>query len=122
FEKNGVRLLQLPRPSNPLTEVHVAPGPWRLAPLAFGGRGIDPKRRVLVAVVFRGFWFLRPALPDAGGQLRPLPPAFDGDLYPAGWCKSGKVLGMGYSLRSELWQMRLPQAGNLRLDHLLSKD
>jgi len=56
-------------------------------------------------------WIERAELLDPEGKLHDIPAAFDGDLDPAGWSKSGKVLGMGYALRSELWQMRLPQAG-----------
>jgi hypothetical protein len=123
FEKGGVRLFQLPRPGDPVTEVKVAPGPWRLAPLALGGRVIDPSGRVLVASVSRESWFWRPALLDAAGKLHPIRAAFAGDLYPAGWGKGGKALGMGYSLRSELWQVRLPQPadqGPRRHGNLLS--
>jgi hypothetical protein len=109
FEKGGVRLFKLPRPGDPVTEVKVSPGPWRLAPLALGGRAIDPSGRVLVASVSRESWFWRPALLDAAGKLHPIRAAFPGDLYPGGWGQGGKVVGMGYSLRSELWQVRLPQ-------------
>jgi hypothetical protein len=31
--------------------------------------------------------------------------AFPGDVYPAGWSKGDRVLGMGYPLRSELWRL-----------------
>jgi hypothetical protein len=107
FDQVGIRLFRQPRPDAPLKEVNVRPGPWRLAPIPICGRVIDPKGRVLLAAVSRQSWFWRPALLDPAGQLQPIPAAYDGDLYPAGWSKGDRVLGMGYALRSELWRLLL---------------
>lgn len=106
FERAGVRLFRLPRPAGRLEEVKVKQGSSRLVPLAMGGGAIHRDGRVLVASTSKDAWFWRPAILSAEGEPRPIPAAFDGDLYPAGWSNDGRVLGMGYSLRSELWRLR----------------
>jgi hypothetical protein len=108
FERAGVHLFQRPRRCAPFTEVNVQPGPWRLAPIPISGRVIDAKGRVLVVAASRASWFWRPALLDSTGKLQPIPAAYDGDLYPAEWSKDNRILGMGYALYSDLWQIRLP--------------
>jgi hypothetical protein len=105
FAGVGARLFRRPRPGAPLEEVNVQPGPWRLAPIPISGRAIDSKGRVLVTAVSRGSWFWRPAFLDSAGKLEPIPAAYEGDLYPVGWSKGDRVLGMGYPLRSELWRI-----------------
>jgi hypothetical protein len=103
FDRTAVRLFRQPRPGGPLEEVRVQPGPWRLAPIALSGRVIDREGRVLATTVSRQSWFWRPALLDATGKLHPIPAAYEGDIYPAGWSKDGRVLGVGYALRGELF-------------------
>jgi hypothetical protein len=108
FEKAGVRLFRLPRPAGRLQEVRVDQGSLRLAPVAIGGGVVHQDGRVLVTSTSKDSWFWRPAILQRSGELQSLPAAYDGDIYPAGWSKDDRVLGMGYSLRSELWRMRLP--------------
>jgi hypothetical protein len=109
FDRLGVRLFQRPRPDAPFQEVNVQPGPWRLAPIPIASRAIDANGRMLVVASSRESWFWRPALLDATGKLQPIPAVYDGDLYPAGWSSGNKILGMGYSLYSDLWQIQLPR-------------
>jgi len=109
FDRDGIRLFKRPRPSAPLEEVVVQPGPWRLAPTPISGRVIDANGRLLAVAVSKDSWFWRPALLDATGKLQPLSAAYHGDLYPAGWSEGNRVLAMGYSLYSDLWQLWLPQ-------------
>jgi hypothetical protein len=106
FEKAGVHLYQLPRKGGPPKEVKVRPGPLRLAPSALGARAIHKDGRVLVTAASKDLWFWRPALlnPETG-ELKLIPVEFDGDVYFANWGRGGKVLGMGYNYKSELWRL-----------------
>jgi eukaryotic-like serine/threonine-protein kinase len=106
FEGTGVRLSQLPRAGGPPKEVKVRPGALRLAPSALGARAIDKDGRVLVTATSKDLWFWRPALFNPGtGELQLIPVEFDGDIYFASWGRGGKVLGMGYNYKSELWRL-----------------
>jgi serine/threonine protein kinase len=107
FEGGGIRFVRLPRPAGQRQEVKVQQGSSRLATVAIGAGAIDRDGRLLVASTTPDSWFWRPAVLSPNGELRPIPVAFDGDIYPAGWSKNDRVLGMGYSLRSELWRLRL---------------
>jgi hypothetical protein len=49
----------------------------------------------------------RPAILQPGGELRPIPAAYEGDVFPAGWNKGDRVLDMGYALRSQPWRLLL---------------
>jgi hypothetical protein len=111
FEKAGVRLFRLPRPTGRLAEVQVKQGALRLAPLALGGGVIHPDGRVLVASTSKDSCFWRPATLQPGGELQPIPAAYEGDIFPAGWCKGDRVLGMGYALHSELWRLLPSDSG-----------
>jgi hypothetical protein len=105
FEKAGVRLFRLARPAGRLEEVQVKPGSLRLAPLLIGSGAIHRDGRVLVASTTKDSCFWRPAILQPGGELQPIPTTYDGDIYPAGWSKSDRVLAMGYAVRSELWRL-----------------
>jgi hypothetical protein len=111
FEKAGVRLFRLPRPTGRPADVKVKQGSLRLAPLALGGGAIHPDGRVLVASTAKDSMFWRPALLQPGGDLQPIPAAYEGDIFPTGWGKGERVLGMGYALRSELWRLTPSDAG-----------
>ncbi len=111
FEKAGVRLYRLPRPAARLQEVKADQGSLRLAPLPLDGRAIHPDGRVLVATTAKDSAFWRPALLQSGGELQPIPVASHGDVFPAGWSKGDRALGMGYRLRAELWRLRPSDAG-----------
>jgi hypothetical protein len=107
FEKNGVRLYRVPRPGGPRKEVKVRPGALRLALAPLGARAIDRDGRVLVTATSKDFWFWRAALLDLGtGALTLIPVEFDGDIFFANWGREGKVLGMGYNYKSELWRVK----------------
>jgi hypothetical protein len=106
FETAGVRLYQVPRPGGPRKEVKVRPGPLRLAPSPIGARALDKEGRVLVASTSKDSWFWRPAVLDpAAGTLEPIRVDFEGDIYLANWARDGKVLGVGYTYKSELWRL-----------------
>jgi eukaryotic-like serine/threonine-protein kinase len=106
IEKTGVRLFQVSRPGGPPKEVRVEPGPLRLAPSWIGARAIAPDGRVLVTATSQDSWFWRVALLDpATGRLEHIPVDFAGDVYRASWGRDGKVLGMGYAYKSELWRL-----------------
>jgi hypothetical protein len=106
FEKTGVRLYKVPRGGGERREVKVVPGSWRLAPEGVGSRAIDEEGRVLVAATAKDSWFWRVALLDpASGKLAPILVEFDGEIFPANWGKGGKVLGMGYPIKGELWRL-----------------
>jgi hypothetical protein len=105
FEKTGVRLFHLPRPTGQLAEVPVKQGSVRLAPLTMDGGVIHPDGRILVASTTKDSAFWRPAILQPDGELQRIPAAYDGDIFPAGWSKGDRALGMGYALRSELWRL-----------------
>jgi hypothetical protein len=106
FEGAGVRLFRLPRPAGQPEEIRVKPGSSRLVTLPMGGGMIHRDGRVLVASTSNDSWFWRTAILTADGDLQPVPAAFDGDVHPAGWATDDRILGTGYSLRSELWRFR----------------
>ena len=56
------------------------PGPSRLATLAMGGGAVDREGRVLVAATSKDSWFWRAAVLGPGGELQPIPAAFEGDM------------------------------------------
>jgi hypothetical protein len=105
FDKAGSRLFRLPRPAGRLEEVQVKSGSLRLAPLQIGSGVIHRDGRVLVASTTKDSCFWRPAILQPGGELQPIPTAYDDDIYPAGWSQGDRVFGMGYTLRSELWRL-----------------
>jgi hypothetical protein len=105
FEKAGVRLFRLPRLAGRPEEIQVKQGWLRLAPVAIGGGAIHPDGRVVLASASKDSTFWRPALLLPSGNLQPIPAAYQGDIFPAGWSKSDRVLGMGYPLRTELWRL-----------------
>jgi hypothetical protein len=106
FEKTGVGLYQVPRQGGAAKEIQVRPGLLRLAPTPVGARAIDKDGRVLVTVASKDSWFWRAALLDpATGTLGPIRVEFDGDIYLPNWSRDGKVLGMGYTYKSELWRL-----------------
>jgi hypothetical protein len=105
FEKAGPRLFRLPRPAGRLEEVPVKSGSLHLAPLPIDSGGINRDGRVLVASTAKDSCFWRPAILQPSGELQPIPATYDGDIYPAGWSKGDRALGMGYALRSELWRL-----------------
>jgi hypothetical protein len=106
FEQTGVRLYRVPRPAGAAQEVQVPAGPLRLAPTPVGARAIARDGRVLVTVASKDSWFWRAALLDpAAGTLAPIRVEFDGDIYLANWGRDGKVLGLGYTYKSELWRL-----------------
>jgi hypothetical protein len=106
FETAGVRLYQVPRPGGPRKEVKVRPGPLRLAPSPIGARALDRGGRAVVASTSKDSWFWRPAVLDpAAGTLEPIRVEFEGDIYLANWGRDGKVLGVGYTYKSELWRL-----------------
>jgi hypothetical protein len=105
FERAGVRLFRLPRPAGRPEEVRVKRGALRLVTLAIGGGAIHRDGRVLVGSTSRDSWYWRPAVLLPGGELRPVPAAYEGDIYPAGWSEGDRALGTGYPLRSELWRL-----------------
>jgi hypothetical protein len=104
FEKSGVRLLRLARPGEGLVEVHIEPGPVRLATSVLGNGVIDREGRVLVTVASKDSYYWRAGLLSPTGKLQPLPANFDGEVYPAEWTKGGKVLASGYALRTGVWR------------------
>jgi hypothetical protein len=106
FEETGVRLYQVPRQGGAAKEVKLQPGTLRLAPVPVGARAMDKGGRVLVTVASKNSWFWRTALLDpAAGTLEPVRVEFDGDIYLPNWGRDGKVLGMGYTYKSELWRL-----------------
>jgi hypothetical protein len=103
FENKGVRLFRVPAEGGAARAVEVR-GPLRLVPDVIGGRAIEGSR-VLVAAASPADWFWRTALLDLEtGKLAPIPVEFEGDIYPANWGSDGKVLGMAYPLKSDLWR------------------
>jgi hypothetical protein len=106
FEKDGVRLYQITGKTGPRQEVKIQPGPWRLVPLAIGGRAIDKDGRILVGATAKDDWFWRAALLDSrSGRLERIGVDYDGEVYPANWGRNNKVLALGFPLRSELWRL-----------------
>jgi eukaryotic-like serine/threonine-protein kinase len=106
YGRTGVRLYRVPPRGGAEREVEVHEGPLRLAPYAIGGRAIDRDGRALLPVTSRDSWFWGLALlGPKGGKLQRVPVDFLGEVYLANWGRDGKVLGMGYTLKSELWRL-----------------
>jgi hypothetical protein len=105
FEKSGVRLTEV-RKDGSRKELKVRQGRLRLAPSLLGARSIHRDGRVLVTTTTRDSWFWRPALLDPGSvKLEPVPVEFEGDIQLASWGRDGRILGMGYPYKSELWRL-----------------
>jgi hypothetical protein len=104
FDNRGAHLFRLAKPGARLVEVPVAPGPLRLGPVTLAAGAVHEDGRVLVTAASGESVFWRPAVLGPEGRLQPLPVKFDGDVIPSAWTKDGKVLGMGYALRGELWR------------------
>jgi hypothetical protein len=106
FEKAGVRLLQVSPQGGERKELKIRPGLLRLAPSIIGGRAIDKDGNVVLAVASKDNWFWRVALLDSRtGKLAAIPVELDGDILPSNWGRDGKVLSVGYPLKSELWRL-----------------
>jgi hypothetical protein len=104
FLGDGVHLFRLAAPGSPLEEVQVESGGLRLAPVPMAARAIDQDGRVLVTVAPADTAFWQACLLLPGGKLQLLPVHFDGDVYPTGWYKDGRIVGMGYPFYGELWR------------------
>ena len=111
FDKGGVHLFRRPRGGDKEVEIQIKPGVFRPAPVVMGSGAIDRTGRVVLAAAAKDSWFWRPANLQPDGELKPIPVAYEGDIYPAGWSAGDRVLGMGYAFRSELWRL-LPSAAN----------
>jgi serine/threonine protein kinase len=108
FEGQGVRMFRLTLAGGMPEEIKTR-GPLRLAPHPIGARAIDKAGRALVTVASPESWFWRTGLLDLEtGQLDLIRVAYDGDMYPANWGTSGKVLAVGSPLKSDLWRF-VPQ-------------
>jgi serine/threonine protein kinase len=106
FEKQGVRLYQIPRMSGARKEIAVQPGAWGLAPLAIGGQALDKNGRLLVGVTAKDDWFWLAGLLDTkAGKLERIKVQYDGEVYPSNWGRNNKVLAIGFPLSSEVWRL-----------------
>lgn len=103
---DGVALFRVP-----VSGVYELPVPFRgdlrLAPAPLCGRAVGADGRVVVTVAARdalrwGAAFLDPLT----GVVERIPVAFEGDVQSVGWTGAGDLVGLGVSLRTELWRFR----------------
>ena len=106
FKKEGVHLYRVPEKGGMRDEMKVImEEKLRLAPHALGAQAIHKDGRVLIPVTSADSWFWRVGVLEKGGRLTLLPVTYDGEIIPASWDREGKVLAMGFPLRSELWRL-----------------
>ncbi|MBK9090290.1 MAG: protein kinase [Holophagales bacterium] len=103
---NGVDLFRVPVAGGHELRIPIQ-GDLRLAPVPLSGRAIGPDGRVVVTVAARSSWHWGPAFLDpVTGAVERIPVTFDGDLQSPGWADGESLVGLGVSLRTELWRFR----------------
>ncbi len=103
---NGVDLFRIPVAGGHELRIPVQ-GDLRLAPVPLSGHAIGPDGRVVVTVAARSSWHWGPAFLDpVTGAVERIPVVFDGDVQSPGWADGGGLVGLGVSLRTELWRFR----------------
>ncbi len=103
---NGVDLFRVPVAGGHELRIPIQ-GDLRLAPVPLSGRAIGPDGRVVVTVAARSSWHWGPAFLDpVTGAVERIPVPFDGDLQSPGWADGERLVGLGVSLRTELWRFR----------------
>ena len=103
---NGVDLYRVPVTGGHELRIPLQ-GNLRLAPVPLAGRAIGLDGRVVVTVAARDSWRWGPAFLDPlTGAVERIPVVFDGDVQSAGWADGENLVGLGVSLRTELWRFR----------------
>jgi hypothetical protein len=103
---NGVDLFRVPVAGGHELRIPIQ-GDLRLAPVPLSGRAIGPDGRVVVTVAARSSWHWGPAFLDpVTGAVERIPVIFDGDVQSPGWADGQSLIGLGVSLRTELWRFR----------------
>jgi hypothetical protein len=104
---NGVDLFRVPVTGGHELRIPIQ-GELRLAPVPLSGRAIGPDGRVAVTVAERNSWHWGPAFLDpVTGAVERIPVVFDGDVQSPGWVDGENLVGLGVSLRTELWRFRV---------------
>jgi hypothetical protein len=82
-------------------------GDLRLAPVPLSGRAVGVDGKVVVTVAARNSWRWGPAFLDpVTGVVEAIPVVFAGDVQSTGWSDGESLVGLGVSLRTELWRFR----------------
>jgi hypothetical protein len=112
-EADGVRLYRIPLAGG-AQEPILFMGNLRLAPAPLSSNAVAPDGRIAVTVVSADSWFRGIGILDpVTASLERVPVSFDGDLQSPAWARdgSGSLLGMGVSVRANLWQFQ-PRDGS----------
>jgi hypothetical protein len=102
----GVALFRVP-----VSGVYELPVPFkgdlRLAPAPLSGRAVGTDGRIVVTVASRDSLRWGPAFLDpVTGAVERIPVVYEGDVQSVGWAGDGTLVGLGVSLRTELWRFR----------------
>jgi hypothetical protein len=101
---NGVDLYRVPVTGGHELRIPLQ-GDLRLAPVPLAGRAVGADGRVVVTVAARNSWRWGPAFLDPlTGAVERIPVVFEGDVQSAGWADGENLVGLGVSLRTELWR------------------
>ncbi|MFO0880584.1 MAG: serine/threonine-protein kinase [Gemmataceae bacterium] len=103
--RGGVRLSRLGNDGQPVKEIPVKSGTFRILPMPIPSGAINQEGKILVATTTRDSFYWGAGVLTPDGMIEPVATSYDGDIYPAGWCRGNQVLAMGYSLRTELWRL-----------------
>jgi len=103
---NGVDLYRVPVAGGHELRIPLQ-GDLRLAPVPLSGRAVGADGRVVVTVAARNSWRWGPAFLDPmTGAVDRIPVVYEGDVQSAGWSDAEHLVGLGVSLRTELWRFR----------------
>ena len=103
---NGVDLYRVPVAGGHELRIPLQ-GDLRLAPVPLSGRAVGTDGRVVVTVASRRSWRWGPAFLDPmSGTVERIPVVYDGDVQSAGWADADHLVGLGVTLRTELWRFR----------------
>jgi hypothetical protein len=103
---NGVSLYRVPVTGGNELRIPLH-GDLRLAPVPLSGRAVGTDGRVVVTVAARNSWRWGPAFLDpVTGVVEAIPVVFAGDVQSTGWSGGESLVGLGVSLRTELWRFR----------------
>ena len=103
---NGVDLFRVPVTGGHELRIPLQ-GNLRLAPVPLSGRAVGPDDRIVVTVASRNSWRWSPAFLDPfTGAVERIPVVFEGDVQSSGWADGEGLVGLGVSLRTELWRFQ----------------
>jgi hypothetical protein len=103
---NGVDLYRVPVAGGHELRIPLQ-GDLRVAPVPLSGRAVGPDGRVVVTVAARNSWRWGPAFLDPmTGSVDRIPVVYEGDVQSSGWADAEHLVGLGVSLRTELWRFR----------------